>query len=190
VSVPAISSEVESVRLYALPEYEPPLLSSPPDPDGDPTARWSSLDPVPLQRVRVCPPVFSPPEDAPVWDETGPLRDTLWRMLCLILEVMDGRRPIGQLRPAVDARLYEALLTRSRQFGAAGTVHRPRSLHTCRPVANTVELCATVHVSAPSTNLRRRPDVITVAGRVEHHRGRWLCTVLRPLHSPRSAALL
>jgi hypothetical protein len=121
----------------------------------------------------------SSPPDAPAWDEPGQLRDRLSRVLCQILEVLDGRRPIEHLRGLADTAVYHALWTRMRQSSTAGHQHRLRSLHTCRPAPGVAELCATVTVSAPNT---RRPTVIAVAARMERHRTGWLCTFLRPLY--------
>lgn len=159
--------------MYPLPEYEPPRLPYPPDPDD--------LDELPFP--------FPPPGatrpapvtwllgDGPVWEEPGPTRERLCRLLGLILEVLDGRRSPGQLGGMVGPHLYASLLTRTRH--ATGRQHRLRSLHTCRPVTGVIELCATVTVSTPQT---RRATVVAVAARVIRHRGSWQCTVFRPLY--------
>ena len=163
-------SLLSTVRMYPLPEYEPPRLPYPPDPD-EPDYLLLEFPPPPPA------PVTWLLGDGPVWDEAGQTRDRLRRLLCLILEVLDGRRPIGQLRGIVGAHLYESLLTRSRH--TTGRQHRLRSLHTCRPVSGVIELCATVTVSTPGL---RRDAFIAIAARMVHHAGTWRCTTLRPLY--------
>jgi hypothetical protein len=153
-----------------LPEYEPPRLPSPPDPDD--------LDEFPFE--------FPPPPpapitwlvgDGPVWEEPGPARERLQRLVALILEVLDGRRSPHQLGGMIAPRLQASLLTRTRH--TTGRQHRLRTLHTCRPVPGVIELCATVMVSAPYA---RRPLPIAVAGRVVRRAGSWQCTVFRPMY--------
>ncbi|HEV2779143.1 MAG TPA: Rv3235 family protein [Actinophytocola sp.] len=155
------------MRLHALPEYEPPLRLVPPDPE-EPD---EPAEPAP-------PPRPAPVVDGPVWDEPGPVRDLIWRLACMVLEVLDGRRPIAHVHGLVAPTVHAALLTRTRQAGTAGRQHRLRTLHTCRPADGIVELCGTVTVSAPG----RRPRIIALAARVESRRNRWVCTALRPVY--------
>ena len=155
--------------MYALPEYEPPRLPYPPDPNQpDDPEPWL---PAPIAVS------WSPP-DPPVWDEPGPLRDRLCRLVAQVLEVLDNRRPTAQLRAVLDAPVYHSLCTRIRQSGQTIRLHRLRTLHTCQPVPGIIELCATVLVSAPNT---RRDKVIALAARLEQHGNSWRCTVLQPL---------
>lgn len=158
-----------------LPEYQPPLRLVPPDPDefdfDDPTVRWATPPQIPLRQL----PDPPPPEDCPVWDEPGEVRDLQWRLLCLILEVLDGRRPPGQLRGFVTPSVYESLVTR-RSRSVPGRQHRLRTLHTCRPARGVLEVCGTITVTTG-----RHIRALAVAARVEQRRSRWLCTVLRPL---------
>lgn len=168
-----------ALRWSTLPEYQPPLRIVPPDPDefdfDDPTVRWATPPPVPIRAL----PDPPPPEDCPVWDEPGPVRDTQWRLLCLILEVLDGRRATGHLRGFVTPSVYESLITR-RSRHIPGRQHRLRTLHTCRPARGVLELCGTVAVTTG-----KHTRALAITARVEEHNGRWLCTVLRPLHAPR-----
>ncbi len=152
-------------RLYTLPEYEPPLCLVPPDPD-EPVLSWSPPPP-----AMTLPPI----PGCPVWDEPGPAREQVRRLLRLVLEILDGRRPLTQLRGAITGPVYDALFTRCRH--ATGH-HRLHTLRTCRPGADSVELCATVQVLAPP----RRPVVIALAARIERRHERWICTFLRPLY--------
>src|SRR5262245_54515981 len=126
--------------MYALPEYEPPRLPYPHDPEED-DPFWAP-DPIPEPCSLV---------DPPVWDEPGPLRERLFRLICQVLEVLDGRRPIGQLRNVVDPAVYHSMWTRLRQSSPLGRQHRLRGLHTCRPSLDVIELCATVIVSSPNS---------------------------------------
>jgi hypothetical protein len=156
-----------SVRLYALPEYEPPRRSVPPGPD--------ELDDL-LDLPPYTPPApVPPPANGPVWDEPGHVRDQLCNLIRLVLEVLDGLRPITQLQGLVDAHTYASLLTRSRSTAGAHR-HHLRTLHTCRPTPTVIELCATIAVAA------RHPRVIALTARLTSFRGHWLCTFLRPLY--------
>jgi Family of unknown function (DUF6459) len=159
------------VRLCALPEYEPPARPAPPDPHDlpDPPQRWA-----PITLVR------PPPGDCPVWNEPGQVRDLLWRLVSLVLEALDGRRPVDHLHGLVSERLYHSVRTRSRACLTAGRAHRLRTLHTCRPADGVIEVCGVVAVTSARA---RRPAMIAVAGRVERRGDRWRCTALRPLYS-------
>jgi hypothetical protein len=169
VSAP-LRSEAPAVRLAALPEYEPPAWPVPPDPNDPP--EWTGPVPVPLALVWPAP-------DGPVWNEPGQVRDLLWRLVTLVLEALDGRRPLGHLNGLVEGRLYQSLRTRTRQRDPAGRTHRLRTLHTCRPADGIIEVCGIVTVSAARS---RQPAVIAVAGRVERRGDRWRCTALRPIY--------
>jgi Family of unknown function (DUF6459) len=168
MSAPA---EVVRVRLSGLPEYEPPLRSVPPDP-AEPE------EPADLFRLLAPPVAVAPPVDVPVWDEAGRVRDQLRQLVCLILEVLDGRRKVEQLRGVLDPQVHAALQTRLRGGGAAGRQHRLRTLHTCRPAEGIIELCGTVAVSTPTG----RPSAIALAARVERRGRGWRCTALRPMY--------
>jgi hypothetical protein len=152
------------LQLYALPEYEPPLCLVPPDPDQPPPG-WTPPSPV----------VLPPIPDRPVWDEPGPLRDQFHQLIRLVLEVLDGRRPLTQLRGTITGPVYTALFTRCRHSTGH---HRLHTLRTCRPSPTAVELCATVRVLTPP----KRPTVIALAARLELRHNRWICTLLRPLY--------
>jgi hypothetical protein len=164
----AAQTDPASVALHALPEYEPPLRAMPPDPH-EPDGRLERPRP-PARPVAV--------GGQPVWDEPGPVRERTLRVISLVLEVLDGRRPAGHLGELVGPRLLASLETRSRRTGSAGLQHRLRTLHTCRPVDGVVEVCGTVTVSTPAGWAR----VIALAARVERWGDRWLCTTLRPLY--------
>lgn len=159
------------MRLRALPEYEPPARPAPPDPH-DLTDAGGGPPPAPITLVRT-------PGDGPVWNEPGQVRDLLWRLVSLVLEALDGRRPADHLRGLVSERLYQSMRTRSRACLTAGLAHRLRTLHTCRPADGIIEVCGVVAVSSARA---RCPAMIAVAGRVERRGDRWRCTALRPLY--------
>lgn len=154
------------VTLCALPEYEPERRSTPVDPDevGFPEP-WSSLRPPrgPQLTIEIADPAG---QELP----TGTLR----RMLSTMLEVLDGRRQVGQLRTLLAGPVYEAMLTRLRT-SRPGRHHRLRRVHTCRPTEDAIELTAIIEVTA--TRAFRR--VLAAAIRLEHRHGTWTCTVLR-----------
>jgi hypothetical protein len=158
------------------PEYLPPLRLVPPDPDefdfDDPTVRWQT--PPSAIAPAFPPPDPPPPEDCPVWDEPGEVRGQMWRLVCVVLEVLDGRRPIDHLRGTLMPPVFESLRTRTPQ--SAGHQHRLRTLHTCRPARDVLEVCGIVAVTMP-----KHTKAIAIAARVEKRRGRWMCTVLRPV---------
>lgn len=89
-----------------------------------------------------------------------------------VLEILDGRRPVGQL-PAL---VPDGEVADLRQRVGDGR-HALRNVHTCCPVPGAVELAATVeHRSAAG---RRR--VLAAAARFERVRDRWLCRAFRLL---------
>lgn len=155
-----------------VPHVAPAPAGDPPDPDDPPHRHGAPAG------TRLAP----PPEGTPVWDEPAATRAQLWRLLRLVLEVLDGRRPPGQLRDSLSGPVFESLLTRSQH--TAGRRHRLCSLHTCRPAPGVIELCGTVLVSSPRGGQR----AVALAARMEHTGSRWRCTVLRPLLPARSPA--
>ncbi|SDD21819.1 Rv3235 family protein [Actinokineospora iranica] len=141
------------VLLSALPDYEPAVTPWPPP-------RKPLL-----------------PHPAPVWDEPGPTRDTVWRLLTLLLESLDGRRPLPQLRTALATGVYEAMATRARV--TTGRNHRLISLHTCRTSPETLELAASIREWPTGRPQSWRGRAL--AGRMELRNDTWLCTFLRPV---------
>ncbi len=139
--------------LNLLEEFEPPQWPTPP-----PRRRW-------------------PEPDAPVRDEPGATRDAVWRTLTLLLESLDGRRPLTQLRDLLPDPVYEAMATRVR--GTTGHRHRLVSLHTCRVSPVAVEVAATVRRWPPGKPETWRARAL--AGRVELVQESWRFTALRLL---------
>lgn len=154
------------VRLRALPNYEPDYEP------GEPARRWSSLRPAsgPQLSLRLAP--ASPRRTAP---PVSPA--TLWRLLGRVLEVLDGRRQVGQLRTLLPDTAYEALLTRLRT-ARPGRRHTLKRLHACYPSPRVVELSAVIEVTAAAP---ARSRVIAAAARFELDQDTWRCKVLRLL---------
>jgi hypothetical protein len=144
--------------LRALPEYEPSHAP------GEEPRRWSSLRPASgPQLTLVAPPPITP--------------EALGRLLVRVLEVLEGRRAVGQLRTVLSDAAYEALLTRLRTT-TPGRVHRLRRLRACYPTLTAVELAAVIDIAATSGERRR---VCALAARLERTDDVWHCTVLRLL---------
>jgi hypothetical protein len=108
----------------------------------------------------------SPPPVAPAQPSRNAQRDRQFagRLMTKILEACQGRRPLAQIQRLLEPELYERLLT------AEPPGRQPcvlRSVHTCRPVDDAVETCATVHSG---------PRAFAAAARFETSQSGWLCT--------------
>jgi hypothetical protein len=131
---------------------------------SEPAERWRSLRPVTAPQV-------APPPETP--DDSAFLL-----MLTKIVEVLDGRRQIGQLQALLAGPVYEATVTRLRVTPPTGFRHQIQSVHSCRPSPDVVELCAridTVHIGKERNRSR------ALVARVERRRGQWQCVFLRVL---------
>lgn len=148
------------IRLHALPEYEPDGA-----PEPGPLRRWSSLRPA------TGPQLVVPPPGGPTLPPA-----TLWRVLNQVLEVLDGRRPVGQVHALLPDAAYEAVLTRLRSGPRAR--HRLRRLRTCYPAEGAVEIAAVIDVTTSQAMPAR---VIALAARFEDYTDDWRCTHLRLL---------
>lgn len=159
MTVPA-PDDHSRIRLRPLPDYEP-------DDVGAPPRRWSSLRPRTGPQLTLVP---SAPQAA------GPpvTPATLAPLLRRVLEVLDGRRPIGQLRSLLPDPAFEALLTRLRTV-RPGCRHALRKIRMCYPNTTAVEVTAVICVKPPAG----RERVVAAAARFEHHDDQWQCTVLR-----------
>lgn len=131
--------------------------------------RWSSLWPATGPQLRLVPPLPEP--DGPPVPPSA-----LAQVLRRVLEVLDGRRPVGQLRSLLPDAAFEALLTRLRTV-RPGVRHVLRGLRTCYPVDSVVEVSAVIGMRFPEG----RERVAAAAARFERHDDRWLCAVLRIL---------
>jgi hypothetical protein len=95
------------------------------------------------------------------------------RVLRQVVEAMDGRRPIEQLRPLLTRAAFAGLVSWLRA-GGPGSRHTLRSIHTCRPTAAVVEASVVIDHRSP-TGPRR---VVAAAARFEREGEGWRCTVL------------
>ncbi|MCU1642950.1 MAG: Protein smf [Nocardia sp.] len=116
------------------------------------------------------------PETFPVRIGSGEIHQQLWHLLSRLVEVINHRRPAMQLRGLLSEKVLAGLLTRAR---CAQGRYRLHSLHACRCAENVIEFCATVWV----TDRRDRSRALTVAGRLERQRDRWVATELRSPHN-------
>lgn len=168
MTAPAFQEDDDTglLQLWRLPDYEP-------DDDGDDDyglpMRWSSLRPATGPQLRLVPPLPEPdgPPVAPA---------ALAQVLRRVLEVLDGRRPIGQLRSLLPDPAFEGLLTRLRTV-PSGVRHLLRGLRTCYPVPSVVEVTAVIGMRFPEG----RERVAAAAARFERHDDRWVCAALRIL---------
>jgi hypothetical protein len=148
--------------LRALPEYEPSHAPGELEP-----RRWSSLRPASGPQLRL----VTPPREPAITPSA------LWRLLVRLLEVLEGRRNVGQLRSLLSDTAYEALLTRLRTT-APGRAHRLRRIRACYPSATAVEVAAVIDIAAGGGEPRR---VCALATRLEHLDDTWHCAALRLL---------
>jgi hypothetical protein len=98
-------------------------------------------------------------------------QDLARRLVTSLVEVLDGRRPVAQLRGRLAEPAFAALQTRVRN-GRPSRPGRVQRVHTCHPAAGIVEVTATY-----GNGHRTR----ALALRLEHRAGRWRCTALRVL---------
>jgi len=98
---------------------------------------------------------------------TAPQVAEVRRLLTAVLEVLDGRRPIGQLSEILPRKCQRTLLTAARATDPGPRILK--SLHLSRTSADAVDLCARVDHG-------RRSRAMT--GRLERHDGRWQFTML------------
>jgi hypothetical protein len=162
MTVPAVPEDGHPrIRLRPLPDYEPDEVRGP--------RRWSSLRPVSGPQLALAPPP-PPPGQPPV-----PPAE-LARLLRRVLEVLDGRRPVGQLRSLLPDVAFEALLTRLRTAGPGGR-HTLRKVRTCYPTPTAVEVSAVIDIRSPTGQKR----VMAAAARFDNDGDHWQCQVLRLL---------
>jgi hypothetical protein len=142
--------------LRPLRTYEPP----------DTPERWTTPKP------QTTPQITLPP--------TGPTDAHLRKLLTKLLEVLDGRRPLGQLKSLLANPVYEATLTRLRTK-PHGVRYQLYSLHACWPSDTAVELMG--RVEALRRGGRR---ALAVVVRMELTPDGWQCVFLRLLDGRRA----
>lgn len=147
-------------------DYEPPLVGATPTCSPPTPAALHRHTPRRLRAVPAAPAHDSvPPRAAAVFADTALRR---------VLEVVDRRRPIAQLRPLLAPTLIDAVvaMTRTAPSDGAAVLRRVRlrSAVTADGEATAAEVFGTY------TKGRR---VRAVAGRIEIVGGRWLVTALQ-----------
>ncbi|AHI01242.1 hypothetical protein GCM10010174_11540 [Kutzneria viridogrisea] len=98
------------------------------------------------------------------------VRGVIRRLLAAVVEVLDGRRPVDQLRTQLTPMAHAAL--RTRVVRSSRTPGKLRSLHLCAPGPRVVEACATIEVGGRVRAMAARFELAGDAVR---------CTVLRLL---------
>lgn len=185
------------VRLRPAPPIDPPCVDEDdawfrPGPDqltldlfdsrrrdpGRPTGRHADVRPSPAGPGRRG---SAPPAGALV-TATPEATRAAHRFVRTCLEILNGYRPPGQLRPLSDpGRAADVAAELARAARRTGPVRRRstrptvqlRRLRVCEPRAGAVEAAAVLIGSAGAT--------WALALRLEHRRGSWLCTTLQVL---------
>lgn len=158
MTLPALPGDGSDEPVRPLPDYEPASACVPRRRRALRRARLT-LVPPPLPPAR--PPV--PPA-------------ALTQVLRQVLEVLDRRRPLAQLRRVLPARDVDRLLVRLLRVRPGGR-HVLRSIHTCAPSDTALEVCAVIDYRPPAGPRR----VFAAVARFEDDGERWACTVLRLL---------
>jgi hypothetical protein len=112
---------------------------------------------------------------------TRPTTAHLRTLLTKFLEVLDGRRPIGQLKSLLANPVYEATLTRLRTKPHS-VRYQLYSLHTCWPTDTAVELMGRVEALRPGG----RRALAMVARMELTPDDEWRCVFLRLLDGRRA----
>ena len=167
-SLAPFTPPVASLAPFTSPiiDYEPPLVGATPACSPPTPAAQHRHTPRRLRAVPAAPARDSvPPRAAAVFADTALRR---------VLEVVDRRRPIAQLRPLLAPTLIDAVvaMTRTAPSDGAAVLRRVRlrSAVTADGEATAAEVFGTY------TKGRR---VRAVAGRIEIVGGRWLVTALQ-----------
>lgn len=133
-----------------------------------------SYRPGPRPQVAAAPHAFED-EFGPLWSlraELPPAGPAARRVLTLALEVLSGRRPVGQLQSLTSPGVFAALSgPRRPRWCAEGTAPLlVGPVHVCEPVDGVAEVSAVA---------RRAGRAHAVAARLEGLDGRWRCTALQ-----------
>jgi hypothetical protein len=115
--------------------------------------------PAPDPQVTRCPLQVVPPPADPF---PPPAPGELWRLLSTVLEIIDGRRPVGQLDDLLPVHRQRALLRELEK--RAKKRRKLLSLHASRINRGVLELCASVE---------QGNRVRALAARLELTRSRW-----------------
>ncbi|CAM3452546.1 Rv3235 family protein [Kibdelosporangium persicum] len=123
---------------------------------------------VPVRRPAPAPPVVQP--------LVTPDNGQFMLIATKILEVLDGRRPLGHLRALVADPVYQAAITRLRTTPPVGVRYQLSSIHSCQPAPEVVEACGLVETARHGVRERRAH---AMACRFELHEERWRCVYFR-----------
>lgn len=129
----------------------------------------------PGPRPRLVGPACRTDEFGPAWTQRADLPDARIagrRVVTLALEVLAGRRPVGQLQALTSPGVFAAVAGGRRpRWCAEGTAPLfVGPLHVCEPVDGVAEVSAVA---------RRGGRAHAVAARLEGIDGRWRCTALQ-----------
>ncbi|GAA2709236.1 Rv3235 family protein [Micromonospora olivasterospora] len=188
-----------AVRLRPAPPIDPPCTDEPVDGWPRPAAAQLALDLFEAHRRSAARPAGRTPGPRPT--PAGPGRSAssipppaalvtatpeatraAQRFVATCLEILNGYRPLGQIRPMSEpARSADVVQELARAAARTGPVRRRstrptvrlRRLRVCEPRPAAVEAAAVL----AGTNGR----TWAMALRLEHRRGRWLCTTLQVL---------
>lgn len=158
----ASSTTAEKLTVSPVIDYEPAPL--PADRSCRSGPRLHRLTPRPARQVHHREP--APPKSAVVFAETA---------LRQLLEVIDRRRPVAQLRPLMTPVLVERVIARaaSARSGSASMLRvRTRAVDACEPADE-------VGAAEVFGSFRRAGRVHAIAARIERHRDSWRIVALQ-----------
>ncbi|WP_229399620.1 Rv3235 family protein [Micromonospora okii] len=187
------------VRLRPAPPIDPPFVEEPAEGWPRPVAAQLALDLFEAHRRAPSHPGRRPHDPGPAPGGPGRSAPTAPPPLALVtatpeatraaqrfvatcLEILNGYRPLGQIRPMSElARSAEVVQELTRAAARTGPVRRRstrptvrlRRLRVCEPRPAAVEAAAVLAGGAGRT--------WAMALRLEHRRGRWLCVAMQVL---------
>ena len=132
----------EPIVVRALPGYEP---------------KTGPLRPhrIARRRLRL---VEDLPPAPPVEELPAALVNRIRNLINQVLETLDGRRPVSQLRPQFTPTAFGSIETRARGR-VAPRRSQLRSLHTRQPTAGVVEACGLAEIDAHPRALAARFEI-------------------------------
>jgi uncharacterized protein DUF6459 len=95
----------------------------------------------------------------------------LARLVAMLLEVLDGSRPVAQLRMLITDDVRAFATARAQEATSAGVRYRLRKLHSCRPTERAIEMTAIAATGVADRDL-------AVAVRLDRRTDGWVCTAL------------
>ena len=140
------------------------------EPDAGPPPAPAAL----REPTAVAPTTENPWPDGP--REVGALRERSGQVLRLVLEVLDGRRPLTHLGPHLEPPALRYVRAAHAQRPALRQPSRMTSLHVSRPCAGAVEVAAVYRLGGRVRALAARFE-----GSVADEPPSWRCVTLRLL---------